>query len=194
MSSTTPDHWLIIPSAGVGSRMQMDRPKQYLQVADKTILEHTLSCFTGFTEFKKMLLGIAADDAAAKALQLEHQFPSLSFFEGGKERAETVLNGLSALVGEARDDDWVWVHDAARPCLSETEISSLLQNLDAEACGLVLGVPVADTLKRALSVTGQKQSDFTRIETTVDRSHLWRAMTPQVFRYADLKQALGECL
>ena len=194
MSSTTPDHWLIIPSAGVGSRMQMDRPKEYLQVGNKTILERTLSCFTGFTFFQKILLGIAADDREAKSLQLEQHFPILSYFEGGKERAETVLNGLSALAGVAKNDDWVWVHDAARPCLSEAEIKSLMQNLETESCGLVLAIPVSDTLKRARPEKDANDHSFVRIDTTVDRSHLWRAMTPQVFRYADLKRALTACL
>ena len=194
MSSAPPNHWLIVPSAGVGSRMQMDRPKQYLQVGDRSILEHTLACFRGFPAFKKVFLGVAADDTSIKTLHLDQHFPSLSLFEGGNERAETVLHGLEALSGDAQASDWVWVHDAARPCLSEAEISSLFEALDSESCGLVLAIPLADTLKRAEIVKDQNNHELVRVDATVDRSQLWRAMTPQVFRYADLKRALEACL
>lgn len=171
----------------------MDRPKQYLQVRDKSILEHTLSCFTAFPVFKKILLGISADDIMVHALSLESQFPVLRLYKGGAERAETVLNGLIAITEEAKDDDWVWVHDAARPCLSGADINNLFKQLDDEPCGLVLAVPLADTLKRSYSASKPGQQEHRRVKATVDRSHLWRAMTPQIFRFADLKRALIAC-
>jgi 2-C-methyl-D-erythritol 2,4-cyclodiphosphate synthase/2-C-methyl-D-erythritol 4-phosphate cytidylyltransferase len=189
---SVPAHWLIIPAAGSGSRMRMQCPKQYLRVAGKTILEHTLSRFEAEPVFRKILVGISPADSRAAALDLSGRFTRVHCYEGGTERAETVLRGLQALQGLADADDWIWVHDAARPCLSTQEIKRLLNGLEDEICGLVLAVPVADTLKRALPQNSAGRDAL--IQTTVERDYLWRAMTPQIFRYAELKHALSECL
>ena len=189
MSETpSPNFWVIIPAAGIGSRMQADRPKQYLEVAGQTILEHTVHCFLSHPKFQSVSLGLSKDDDYWNDLPLSSN-RHIKLFEGGKERVDSVLNGLDSLLGLAKPDDWVWVHDAARPCLSHHEIDDIINALvDVDdgvvLDGIVLAVPVYDTVKRA--------NKDAQIIQTVDREGLWRAMTPQVFRFAQLKSAL-EC-
>ena len=139
--------WVIIPAAGIGSRMQTDRPKQYLQINNKTILEHALSCFLNHPAFESVFLGLSEKDTFFESFGL-NELEGLEIFQGGSERADTVLNGLKFISKHARADDWVWVHDAARPCLSRNEIDLLIESLEQDVSGLVLGVPVSDTLKR----------------------------------------------
>ncbi|OYW90521.1 MAG: 2-C-methyl-D-erythritol 4-phosphate cytidylyltransferase [Pseudomonadales bacterium 32-61-5] len=138
--SKHPSFWVVIPAAGVGSRMRADRPKQYLQLADRTILEHTLDCFLGHPGLKGMVVSLAADDPWWPSLGYASD-PRIRRAEGGVERADSVLGGLRLLseLG-AGADDWVLVHDAARP--------------------------------------------------TVDRSVIWQAYTPQMFRFSALQEAL----
>ena len=189
-SPPSPTFWVIIPAAGIGSRMQADKPKQYLHVESKTILEHTLECFLSHPEFNSVYVGISNEDAYFEEYGL-HLKQGVEVFVGGKERADTVLNGLESLTDKAKDDDWVWVHDAARPCLSKKDLNVLLEELTQTQAGLVLGVPITDTLKRISNSSNVKA--LPEIESTVDRTGLWRAMTPQVFRYADLRAALEFC-
>lgn len=189
-SPSSPTFWVIIPAAGIGSRMQADKPKQYLHIESKTILEHTLDCFLSHTEFNCVYVGISNEDAYFEKNGL-HLKQGVEVFCGGKERADTVLKGLAHLSGKAKDDDWVWVHDAARPCLLASEIDLLLHELKKTQSGLVLGVPVSDTLKR-ISLPNNT-NDLCEIQNTVDRQGLWRAMTPQIFKYADLRNALELC-
>lgn len=195
MSSLSfPKFWVIIPAAGIGSRMQMDKPKQYLQIENKTILEHTLACFLNHSAFETVYVGLSEHDRYFENYDL-HQISGVEIFKGGSERADTVLNGLQFIAKEAHADDWVWVHDAARPCLSIEEIDLLVDALKSDTLtdcvGLVLGVPISDTLKRIYK--NQDSEALPKIKETVDRSGLWRAMTPQIFRYADLLKALEFC-
>ena len=186
-----PKFWVIIPAAGIGSRMQTAKPKQYLQLENKTILEHTLSCFLEYPHFDEVYVGLSPEDIYFEEYGLK-RLEGVKTFQGGKERADTVLNGLEFISDKAEDHDWVWVHDAARPCLSRQEISLLIDELKHAESGLVLGVPVSDTLKR---VSARKDlSVLSSITETVDRAGLWRAMTPQVFRYAELRDALKYCI
>jgi len=186
MSETTllPRFWVIIPAAGVGSRMQASKPKQYLLVAGKTILEHTVNCFLEHPRFQSVCIAIAKTDELWQQLSLANN-PRVLTSSGGVERVDSVLNSLEYLKHKARPDDWVWVHDAARPCLGHQEIDALIASLDHNDVGSVLAVPVNDTVKRANS---QGLS-----EETVDRTGLWRAMTPQVFRFSQLREALLTC-
>ncbi len=169
--------------------MQADKPKQYLHLAGKTILEHTLSVFAEVPFFKGMLLGVAQNDSWLSPLDLQAVFPRLAIYTGGRERAETVLNGLHQLAGSAHDDDWIWVHDAARPCVSHADISRLHDELQERSTGALLALPVTDTLKQA-----EQAGDKWRVMQTIDRRIVWRALTPQVFRYAELKAALSVAL
>ena len=184
--STPPKHWVIIPAAGIGSRMAADRPKQYLSIYNKTILEHTLALFVSESRFSGILLGLAENDEYWEDLNYPEK-KSVTVFFGGSERFNTVLNGLHAIKSLAQDHDWVWVHDAARPCLAQQDIESLFTELASpNSQGALLASPVSDTIKRG------EANGFSH--ETVDRTGLWRALTPQVFKYADLKSAIEKSI
>jgi len=177
--------WVILPAAGIGSRMEADRPKQYLNLSDQTILEHTINCFLSHPAFQTVVLGLSQDDQYWAQLPLAKD-DRIQVFMGGAERVDSVLNGLVFISDRAKPDDWVWVHDAARPCLSHEDIDKLISAIKVKSDGALLAVPIHDTVKRA--------KDNSSVESTVDRKGLWRAMTPQVFRFAQLKQALEQSL
>lgn len=181
-----PEFWAIVPAAGIGSRMLADRPKQYLELAGRSILEHTLDCFLGHPRLKRLLLCLAPDDPYWPGLPCAGD-PRIERVDGGQERADSVLNALERLaeIG-AQSHDWVLVHDAARPNLSAVDLDRLLGELAHDPVGGLLAVPARDTLKRA-------GSDG-RVAETVDRSRIWQAYTPQMFRFASLYQALADAL
>ena len=188
LTTNIPRHWVVIPAAGVGSRMQSALPKQYLSLHGSPILQITLEVFLHDPAFAGVVLALASNDSNWKKLGITGD--KLHCCEGGAERADTVLSALQALrdLGAA-DEDWVWVHDAARPLLHRQEIERMFEVLQSDApSGALLAMPVVDTLKRA--------DQNTCSVATVDRSELWRAQTPQVFRLATLisalKQALGD--
>eukprot|EP01036_Dinobryon_divergens_P023105 gene23105-31422_t len=183
---STPDFWVVIPAAGVGARMLADRPKQYLALAGRCLLEHTLDCFLDHPGLKGLVVSLAAEDPYWPTLACSHD-PRISRAEGGAERADSVLQGLLRLTElGATEHDWVLVHDAARPNLSRFDLDRLLTELAADPVGGLLAVPVRDTLKRA-SADG-------RVAQTVDRSQIWQAYTPQMFRFGALQRALAEAL
>ena len=181
-----PPFWVVIPAAGIGSRMRADRPKQYLQLAGRTILEHTLDCFLDHPRLKGLVLSLAADDPFWPALPCATD-PRIQRVEGGAERADSVLAGLLRLVElGAQEGDWVLVHDAARPNLARSDLDRLLAELADDPVGGLLAVPARDTLKR-IGADG-------RVAETVDRSLIWQAYTPQMFRFATLHRALADAL
>ncbi|MEK8079734.1 2-C-methyl-D-erythritol 4-phosphate cytidylyltransferase [Pseudomonas sp. XK-1] len=181
-----PPFWALIPAAGVGSRMAADRPKQYLEVAGKTIIEHSLACFLDHPQLLGVVVSLALDDPYWPHLACAAE-PRLQRAEGGRERADSVLNGLLRLseLG-ARDDDWVLVHDAARPNLARSDLDLLLAELASDPVGGLLAVPARDTLKRA--------GPDGRVRETVDRATIWQAYTPQMFRLGELQRALADAL
>jgi 2-C-methyl-D-erythritol 4-phosphate cytidylyltransferase/2-C-methyl-D-erythritol 2,4-cyclodiphosphate synthase len=179
------NYWVILPAAGVGSRMSADRPKQYLKLSDQTILEHTINCFLSHPAFQEVILGLSQDDQYWAQLPLSND-PRVQVFIGGAERVDSVLNGLKFISDRAQSNDWVWVHDAARPCLGHADIDKLISAIEINKDGALLAVPIHDTVKRA--------NERFNVEATVDRKGLWRAMTPQVFRFSQLKHALEQCL
>lgn len=181
-----PPFWVVIPAAGIGSRMRADRPKQYLRLAGRTILEHTLDCFLDHPRLKGLVLSLAADDPFWPALPCATD-PRIQRVEGGAERADSVLAGLLCLVElGAQAGDWVLVHDAARPNLARSDLDRLLAELADDPVGGLLAVPARDTLKR-IGADG-------RVAETVDRSLIWQAYTPQMFRFAALHRALADAL
>ena len=181
-----PPFWVVIPAAGIGSRMRADRPKQYLQLAGRTILEHTLDCFLDHPRLKGLVLSLVADDPFWPALPCATD-PRIQRVEGGAERADSVLAGLLRLVElGAQEGDWVLVHDAARPNLARSDLDRLLAELADDPVGGLLAVPARDTLKR-IGADG-------RVAETVDRSLIWQAYTPQMFRFAALHRALADAL
>ena len=181
-----PPFWAVIPAAGIGSRMRADRPKQYLQLAGKSILEHTLHCFLDHPCLRGVVVSLAEDDPFWPSLACARD-GRIYTAAGGAERADSVLNALLRLAElGASEQDWVLVHDAARPNLAQSDLDLLLTELADDAVGGLLAVPARDTLKRVGS-NG-------RVRETIDRSVIWQAYTPQMFRLGALHQALAEAL
>ena len=180
LDNTPLRYWVIIPAAGKGTRMQAELPKQYLQLLGRTVLEHTLSCFAHHPKIAGVMVALAPDDILWPTLRVESA--TIRTTLGGLERCHSVLNALIALTPDAAEHDWVLVHDAARPCLRRTDIDRMIETLHGGRDGGILATPVRDTLKRC-SAAGA-------IEQTIDRTGLWHALTPQMFRYASLRGAL----
>lgn len=186
MSYSSPAFWAVIPAAGVGARMAADRPKQYLQLGGRSILEHSLGCFLDHPSLKGLVVSVAFDDPFWPTLPCAGD-SRIGRVDGGRERADSVLNALLHLHAQgASDDDWVLVHDAARPNLSRQDLDKLLNELADDPVGGLLAVPARDTLKRV-----DKQG---RVAETIDRSLIWQAYTPQMFRLGALHQALADSL
>lgn len=174
-------YWAVIPAAGIGTRMQSEIPKQYLSINDKTILEHTLDRFCSHPKVDGVVVAISANDDFWPTLAISSH-PKITLAEGGIERCHSVLNGLRVLSDMANNDDWVLVHDAARPCLRKQDIDHLIETLNGHDVGGILGLPVRDTMKRAdMSNT---------VQETVEREGLWHALTPQMFHLGALINAL----
>lgn len=182
--SNNQKYWAVIPAAGVGKRMQADRPKQYLVLHGKTVLEHTLSRFLDHPQISGVVVVVSDGDPYWQELAITH--PKLRIASGGEERCHSVLNALKVLQGQAAAQDWVLVHDAARPCLRREDLEHLIGALRDHPVGGLLGLPVADTMKRTAA-------DDTVVET-VPREHLWRALTPQMFHFAPLHTSLERAL
>lgn len=180
-------YWAIVPAAGAGRRMGSAIPKQYLPLAGQSVIAHTLDTLLHHPRLAGVVVAISADDewwpeiAAGRVTD-----KPLLVVTGGVERSHSVLNGLDALSERAHPDDWVLVHDAARPCLCVADLERLLTELADDPVGGLLAVPVRDTLKRA-DAAG-------RVAVTVDRSSLWHALTPQMFRLGLLRDALRKAL
>ena len=173
--------WAVVPAAGIGERMQSDRPKQYLQLEDKLVIEHTLQRLASHPEIKGIVIAIAQEDEWWPTVSVVVSCP-LYVVHGGEQRSHSVLNALDKLSTLAADDTWVLVHDAARPCLRQEDIDRLLSALSNHDVGGLLGLPVNDTVKRT--------SNDDVIMETIERRNLWRASTPQMFRLVILKSAL----
>ena len=183
--SFSPRYWFIVPAAGVGARMNADKPKQYLLLSNKTILEHTLSRILSVPDLAGIVVPLSKDDSYWSSLSI-FQNSLVHTVQGGESRAESVLNGLNYLVGKTHDRDWVLVHDAARPCVTVSSIQKLFSALAENEVGGILAIPVSDTLKQVV--------ENSEIETTVDRKPLWQAQTPQMFRYKLLHESLKQSL
>ena len=175
-------YWLVVPAAGVGRRMGVSEPKQYLRLRGKRVIEHALAPFLADADCEGVVVALAAGDPVFPTLPVARD-PRVRVTEGGAERRDSVLAGLerlATLVSGA--DPWVLVHDAARPCLSAQALERLKSALAEESVGALLAVPVADTLKR--------MDEVGRARETVPRDGLWRAQTPQAFRLQALRSAL----
>ena len=176
-----PEFHALVPAAGSGSRMGGESPKQYLPLAGRPMIHHALATLCANPDISCVFVVLAPDDEHFRTFDWSHLEPKLQpLYCGGVTRAESVLNGLMA--AELEPDDWVLVHDAARPCLSATALARLISELRDDAVGGILAVPVADTLKLA-DAEG-------RIAQTPSRAGLWQAQTPQMFRTGLLMQAL----
>ena len=177
--------WAVLPAAGRGARFGAEIPKQYLQVAGKTLLEHSLRAVLDHDDVDGAVVVVAPGDPHWPGWREMGGKPVIACV-GGAERADSVLAGLHALPASLGDEQWVLVHDAARPCLRRQDLARLLAVGQADPVGALLAAPVRDTLKRADAV-GKSQS-------TEPRDWLWRALTPQLFRRGGLTRALEAAL
>jgi len=180
-----PAYWAIIPAAGTGTRMGADIPKQYLKLGGKCILEYSTELFCTHQKISGVVVALAADDPYWNTLTISSH-KKIRTVPGGKERCHSVHNGLIELAKTAHPDDWVLIHDAARPCLHPNDIDKLINCLADHPIGGILAIPAKDTMKRA--------GGNNVIAETVDRRGLWHALTPQMFRVSMLKLALDKVL
>lgn len=181
-----PRHYAIVPAAGSGSRFGAEKPKQYLDLLGRPLIFHTLKALTACPDIERVWVVLAPDDPWWPRTDWSELGAKLETVRcGGATRAESVSNGLQAAAMVAADDDWVLVHDAARPCLSPAMLDALFADLANDPVGGILAVPVADTLKRADAEQ--------RVAVTEPRDGLWQAQTPQMFRYGLLCDALQKC-
>jgi len=175
-------YWLVMPAAGAGHRFGAAAPKQYASLEGRTVIEWALAPFLGDARCARIVVALAPGDEHWGRLPLREPVVTTS---GGSQRSDSVRNALAALAGEAQPSDWVLVHDAARPCLESADLERLLRHLGAHPVGGLLGVRVADTLKR-----GEGAGAEAAVLATEERAGLWRAQTPQMFRYGALCAAL----
>jgi 2-C-methyl-D-erythritol 4-phosphate cytidylyltransferase len=173
--------WAVLPAAGRGTRFGGDTPKQYLPIAGRPMIEHSLRALCGHPGIDGVMVAIAADDPWWAGWREMEGKPVL-VCRGGGERADSVLSALQALPATVSEDQWVLVHDAARPCLKAMDLTRLLALGAADPIGAILATPVRDTVKRA--------DGDARVLGTVPREGLWRALTPQMFRRGGLTRAL----
>lgn len=184
--TAAPRYWVIIPAAGSGRRMGSDIPKQYLTMHGQSVLTHTLQRVGQMDMIAGIVVAIAPNDQYWPTLSLASLRIPVWTVHGGKERADSVMNALRYLAQYAAPQDWVLVHDAARPCVRQSDIQRLINAVQNEPAGGILAIPVRDTMKRA---------DATRhIATTVERNALWHALTPQMFRLGLLQEALENAI
>jgi 2-C-methyl-D-erythritol 4-phosphate cytidylyltransferase len=174
---------IIIPAAGAGNRMATAIPKQYLPLCGKPIISHCIQTFFDCPRIATINLALSAEDFFWRSLQLDHNSRLNLHYTGGDTRAQTVLNTLAAMQPNVAEDDWILVHDAARPGLTTSLLNQLLDALEHDEVGGLLALPLADTLK--LSNADE------RVEKTIPREGLWQAQTPQMFRFNLLYKALA---
>jgi len=178
------EYFALVPAAGFGARMGNELPKQYLPLAGKPMIAYALETLCACADIETVFVVLSPEDTQYRSYDWTGFGDKLQpLFCGGETRAESVANGL--LASELEPDDWVLVHDAARPCLTQAHLNKMIAKLHDDPVGGILAVPVADTLKRA----DAKQS----ITCTESREKLWQAQTPQMFRAGLLAKALLQC-
>ena len=173
--------WAVVPAAGTGTRMDSGQPKQYLEVAGATILEHSVQALLACERIHGVVVALHPEDNRAMQLPVFGD-ERVQRVVGGEQRSDSVLAALAKLLVEGELEDWVLVHDAARPCLQLAELRRLIDRVTATDTGGILAEPMVDTVKQS----GAND----RVLRTLDRSHLWRAQTPQMFRLGQLYAAL----
>jgi len=176
----------LIAGAGIGRRMHSDTPKQYLQLADRTVMEHSIAALDAVPNLSNLVVVLHHEDEYWKAISLKTKTP-VKAVVGGDSRADSVLAGLVSIIESHGTDVWVLGHDAARPLVKSADINRLVASVSAEnSTGSILAVPATDTLKQ-IDQEGN-------IVNTIDRSVVWAAQTPQIFRSGQLKLAIEESL
>ncbi|GAB2685497.1 2-C-methyl-D-erythritol 4-phosphate cytidylyltransferase [Aliiglaciecola sp. 3_MG-2023] len=183
MTQDTQSFTVIVPAAGVGKRMNADRPKQYLKIGDKTVLEHTVEKLITHPKISHIVIALDPQDPYFESLPLSQE-KWITRVDGGSQRADSVLAGLDTVT----DSHWVAVHDAARPCVNHHDLDQLFSLCHKNNGGGILAMTVKDTMKRA------QQNTLNRVANTVDREGLWHALTPQLFPLEQLRSALHKAL
>ena len=176
---------IVIPAAGVGSRMNSDIPKQYISLAGRPVIERTLAVFAASHHIHSIVVALSPEDVYWDRFDIRLDEKTQVVRCGGASRAETVLNALRHLKSSVSLEDWILVHDAVRPGLTQEALTRLVTTLGEDPVGGIMALPLADTLKRAAG--GQQ------ILRTEPRDDLWQAQTPQMFRYGVLHEALLAC-
>lgn len=196
MISITPIQKIIaiVPAAGIGKRMKANCPKQYLMIEGKTILEHTVLRLLSHPAIEKVILAIGENDEYFGETSLVTHRNVITVI-GGKERVDSVLSGLKIV--EQSIYPWALVHDAARPCITLEDIDALIHSCQQHNVGGLLACPVRDTMKRGQAINLTSADDKNAplekslsVKGTVDREHLWHALTPQMYRTSELCQAI----
>ncbi len=183
-------NWAIIPAAGSSERIGTLVPKQYLPLDNTTVIEAAISNFLQHPKITGVIVALHPDDQHWGHLAITRNEKIHSVI-GGESRAESVQNAINYLENTpAEDQDFVLVHDAARPCLRYTDLELLIEQLEQDDVGGILASPVSDTLK----VVDNQNGSMNTVNKTLDRENVWRALTPQMFRLATLKKALMHCV
>jgi 2-C-methyl-D-erythritol 4-phosphate cytidylyltransferase len=185
MTKSIPKIWAILPAAGAGKRFSAQKPKQFFELNGQLVAEYSLRRLSAIPQIETIIIPCDID------CTLWSQVPSISQLhvkqvKGGEQRAHSVLNGLLSLDQVASDDDWVLVHDIARPCITSEDINKLIDAVENHPAGGILTASVNETLK--------KVSSDQQIEATVDRAQYRMAQTPQIFKFSLLKAAIENCL
>lgn len=175
----------IVPAAGTGKRFGSTTPKQYLPLYGSTVIEHSLRLLLSVERLQHIIVVVHPDDSRWRDLSVFSD-PRVDIAIGGAERCHSVLNGLHLLQQKCGGSEWALVHDVARPCCLRSDIEKLINQLEHHPVGGILAVAASDTIKR---VDAARQ-----VEETVDRSWLWQAQTPQLFRMRLLLDALNHCI
>jgi 2-C-methyl-D-erythritol 4-phosphate cytidylyltransferase len=182
VTAGAPTIWAVVPAAGIGSRFGGELPKQYLPLAGRTVIEWALRPLIARSDIKGVIVALSHSDRHWGRLGIADA--RIVTTAGGDTRAESVRHALEAIGERAMPDDWVLVHDAVRPCLTDADLDGLIRAVVEDGLGGILAAPVQDTIK---------QSADGRVERTLERDSLWRALTPQMFRYGALLSALDSC-
>jgi len=179
--------WAIVPAAGIGKRMQSSIPKQYLSLNARPVLEHTINALLQNSHISGLVIALQPDDNYFLDIKINSNKPVIRA-EGGKERADSVLNAISTLFQHKQFDansDWLMVHDAVRACLQQQDINKLVTEVADNVNGGLLALPVRDTMKKQ-----HANSAVASVAKTIERDNLWHALTPQYFPATVLKDAL----
>ncbi len=182
--------WALVPGAGTGQRMGASLPKQYLSLAGQTIAQRTLSQLVTADLFSKIIIALADDDHHFLDLPIA-QSAQIETVVGGASRAASVVNGLHALADYAAADDWVMVHDIARPLITVEAMNKLVNAVGPQDVAAILATRIHDTVKRS-GIYNSAPEALPIVETTLDRRRLWLAQTPQMVRYGLLVEAMTQ--
>ena len=176
------NYYLVMPASGMGKRMKSETPKQYLKLSNGlTIIDQCLKTLLKVDVISGFVIALSEKDTLFKSSIYFNHSKMLASAEGGKERFNSVLNALNSLAKIAKPNDWILVHDSVRPCVKKIDIEMLINEVSNHQTGGILATGVVDTIKQ-VAINGKV--------STIDRSKLFKAQTPQMFRYGILKDAL----